>query len=578
MSRNCGGMIMLAVIAFLVCLINSGESVEYKIVKTKNGAVRGISDTTMMKNVSFYSFKGIPYAKAPIGELRFKAPEPVKSWAPAILNATAHGSNCFGRPIFAAINPPQSENCLFLNVYVPADVQPDEKLAVLVYIHGGSFLGGSGDDDIYGPDFIIEKRAILVTLNYRLGILGLITFNTQEYSGNMALKDQQLALKWVNENIGRFSGDPKRVTLFGESAGSTSTHYHLLSSKSRRYFRNEIAMSGTVENIGSLSDGNALLKFAYTIASELDSPQESLDSLIAFFKTVPAEKIIKFVNDPSYRGDNPVTIFSPIIEKSDAIRPFITENPDKIYKNPYISTDIMFSVCSLEILSFYLTGLLQTLYPLEQLDRNFSIPFPFKNTTLQYDSPKYTELAAEVREFYFKDAAINEQSLIQYLKLFSDILFTYGIDKAAKLHATKLFAKSYYFQFSVDSKLNVQKRAASIGKNLTIAGAVHGDDVCYIFGCRYFRSFYNEVFSTPDDEQSKVSLKTIDNMATLFTNFAKYGKPIQYGKPIKGFSPVQMNRVNFLDFTNDGLILGLDPNGEAIKFWTRIGEKLHENN
>ncbi|XP_031636635.1 esterase B1-like isoform X2 [Contarinia nasturtii] len=566
MSRNCGGMIMLAVIVFVVCLINSGESVEYKIVKTKNGAVRGISDTTMMKNVSFYSFKGIPYAKAPIGELRFKAPEPDKSWAPAILNATAHGKNCLRTTAFDNDTQSQSENCLFLNIYVPADVQPGEKLAVLVFIHGGSFLAGSGDDDFYGPDFIVEKRTILVTLNYRLGIFGFITFNAPEYSGNMALKDQQLALKWTHENIERFSGDPNRITLFGQSAGGVLANFQILSKESRKYFRNAIVMSGTTDNMWAISDSNKLFDFAHKIARETGNPQETIDGLIKFFKQAPAEKIVNYLNDPSYVRRNPLTIYAPIIEKPDAVRPFITKYPEEIYDECNINTDVIFSLCSLEFVTSYAS---ETLISLEELDRNFSLPLPFREAIdLSYDSPVS---ANQINQ----NAAVNEQTLKQYLELFSDVYYGYGIDKSAKLHAAKSSADAFLYQFSVKSILNLSTRI-NPNANLTVYGAGHGDDLCYIFGCRQYRSFYNEVFSTPNDEQSKVSLKTFEDMSTLFTNFAKYGKPIRNGKPIKGFKPIRKNRVNFLDFTNDGLALGVNPNKKAIEFWTYIGQELNE--
>lgn len=100
-----------------------------------------------------------------------------------------------------------------------ADVQREEKLAVLVWIHGGGFAQWSGNDNLFGPDFLLEQNVIVVTLNYRLSILGFLSLGTSEYSGNMGLKDQQLALKWVNENIEQFNGDTKRITIFGESAG-----------------------------------------------------------------------------------------------------------------------------------------------------------------------------------------------------------------------------------------------------------------------------------------------------------------------------------------------------------------------
>lgn len=100
-------------------------------------------------------------------------------------------------------------------------MKQNEKLAVLFFIHGGGYVEGSSNDDWYGPDFIIEKRTILVTINYRLGVLGFLSLGTREISGNMGLKDQQLALKWISSNIERFGGDKKRITVFGESAGTS---------------------------------------------------------------------------------------------------------------------------------------------------------------------------------------------------------------------------------------------------------------------------------------------------------------------------------------------------------------------
>lgn len=101
---------------------------------------------------------------------------------------------------------------------------------MLFYIHGGGFTEGAGDDQFYGPDFIIEKQTILVTVNYRLGIFGFLSLNSVEYSGNMGLKDQQLALKWISENIEQFGGDSKRIAIFGHSAGKRTTKPSLVSS------------------------------------------------------------------------------------------------------------------------------------------------------------------------------------------------------------------------------------------------------------------------------------------------------------------------------------------------------------
>lgn len=103
--------------------------------------------------------------------------------------------------------------------FITADLRPNENVPVLFLIHGGGYVLGSGNDDMYGPDFIIEKRVILVTFNYRLGIFGFLSLHTPEYSGNMGLKDQQLALKWIYRNIKYFNGDSNKITIFGGSAG-----------------------------------------------------------------------------------------------------------------------------------------------------------------------------------------------------------------------------------------------------------------------------------------------------------------------------------------------------------------------
>lgn len=108
-----------------------------------------------------------------------------------------------------------------------ASVRPNEKLAVLFFMHGGGFTDGAGDDTFFGPDFIVEKQTILVTINYRLGMFGFLSLNLTEYSGNMGLKDQQLALKWVSSNIEHFGGDNKRITIFGQSAGNRNPSQNL---------------------------------------------------------------------------------------------------------------------------------------------------------------------------------------------------------------------------------------------------------------------------------------------------------------------------------------------------------------
>lgn len=193
-------------------------------------------------------------------------------------------------------------------------MKPGEKLAVLVFIHGGAFSEGSANDDHYGADFIIEQRAILVTFNYRLGVFGFLSLNLPEYSGNMALKDQQLALQWIHSNIEHFSGDNQRIMLFGESAGGAMTHFHVLSDESRKYFRNAALLSGTAENFWALSEQNDHSPLAYEIAKDLGEPKQSFEELIEFMKTAPADKIVVYGSIFPRLRRTARLMFAPVIE------------------------------------------------------------------------------------------------------------------------------------------------------------------------------------------------------------------------------------------------------------------------
>ena len=191
-------------------------------------------------------------------------------------------------------------------------------MAVLFFIHGGAFIGGSSNDDIYGPDFLIDKRTILVTHNYRLGILGFLSLQLPEYSGNMALKDTQLALKWTHKNIERFGGDSKRITVFGHSAGGALTHFQVLSSESRKYFRNAVIMSGSAVNHWGLSNYDHL-KHAFKIAHDLGQRIMDQHKLVEFLKTISAEKFTPFADIDIRKNVLHQIPIAPIVESKYSI-------------------------------------------------------------------------------------------------------------------------------------------------------------------------------------------------------------------------------------------------------------------
>jgi para-nitrobenzyl esterase len=249
-------------------------------VKTKYGTVEGLVEN------GIYVWKGIPYAKPPVGELRFKAPQPCDVWD-GVRPARKFGATC--PQIMALQSEPQNEDCLFLNIF---SKDTAAKQPVLVFIHGGAFAGGSGSQYLYDGKNFAENGIVTVTLNYRLGALGMFDFSEvdPEFVSNIALRDQTFALKWVHENIAAFGGDPDRVTLMGQSAGAISVVGLLNVPSAAPYFQRAVALSAfpnmfkTREE--SLASARAFMSFANL------KTKEDLLSLSAKELTVKAKRFM----------------------------------------------------------------------------------------------------------------------------------------------------------------------------------------------------------------------------------------------------------------------------------------------
>src|SRR6516165_3354335 len=209
------------------------------VTGTANGPVRGLT------NGAVDEFLGIPYAAPPVGALRWQPPQPAASWS-GVRDATQFAPHC-PQPATLFGQASTSEDCLYLNVFTPSHQQAGSHFPVMVWIHGGGLVTGESND--FDPAPLVADGATVVTINYRLGALGFLAHpalaDANGQSGDYGLMDQQAALRWVQRNIARFGGDPRNVTIFGESAGGLSTLSQVASSQARGLFEKAIVESGS---------------------------------------------------------------------------------------------------------------------------------------------------------------------------------------------------------------------------------------------------------------------------------------------------------------------------------------------
>jgi para-nitrobenzyl esterase len=225
----------------------AGDAVAADRVKTTNGVVEG----TGRQASGVRMFKGIPFAAPPVGELRWKAPQPMTNWQ-GVRPATQFGPRCMQQPVFGDMNfrsNGMSEDCLYLNIWTPA-ASGTERLPVLVYLYGGGFRAGDGSEPRYDGESMARHGIVALTVNYRLAEFGFFAHpeltgeSPNHASGNQGFLDQTAALQWVKRNIAAFGGDPSQVTIAGESAGSISVSALMVSPLAKTLFARAIGESG----------------------------------------------------------------------------------------------------------------------------------------------------------------------------------------------------------------------------------------------------------------------------------------------------------------------------------------------
>jgi acetylcholinesterase len=271
------------------------------IVTTLSGRVRGLTATAATgKQVDVWN--SIPFGKPPLGELRFRHPLPMDPWD-GILDTRSKPNSCWqtiddfygnftGSTMWNA-NTERSEDCLYLSVTVP---RPRPKnTAVMVWIFGGGFIGGSSTLDVYDPKILVsEENIIYVALQYRLGSLGFLNLDQPGAPGNMGMLDQVMALKWIHSNIAFFGGNPNNITLFGQSAGAASASMHLLSPLSRNLFSQAIMQSGSATAPWAVGDKEQTIAGGLKLAKAVGCPysRTNLSITLDCLKTINASTLI----------------------------------------------------------------------------------------------------------------------------------------------------------------------------------------------------------------------------------------------------------------------------------------------
>ena len=272
---------------FAVMLVPFFAQAQNTQVKIANGILEGNREQT-----GIYSFKGIPFAAPPVGALRWKEPQPVQNWD-GVRPAKKFGPRAMQPPIYSDMNfrsDGMSEDCLYLNVWTP---DTKGKLPVLVYFYGGGFIAGDGSEPRYEGESMAKKGIVALTVNYRLGIFGLFAHpeltkeSAHHASGNYGLLDQAAAIAWVKKNIAAFGGDPNKITIAGESAGSISVSAQMASPLSKNLIAGAIGESGSI--LGALppttldtAEKNGA-EFAKTIGA----------NSLAGLRALPADSLLK---------------------------------------------------------------------------------------------------------------------------------------------------------------------------------------------------------------------------------------------------------------------------------------------
>ncbi|XP_031829086.1 juvenile hormone esterase isoform X2 [Nomia melanderi] len=476
---------------------------EDPVVTVKQGRLRG----TVQENVyggQFLAFRGVPFAKPPIGPLRFKDPEPAEPWT-GIKDATEYGNWCSQMDIFTR-EFIGDDDCLYLNVYTPT-TEVTSKRAVMVWIHGGGFVNGSGDNTFYGPDYLIRKDIVLVTINYRLGIFGFLDLDDEVAPGNQGLKDQVLALKWVQENISSFGGDPNNVTIFGESAGGASVHYLCISPLAQGLFHKAIAQSGVSVNPWAINTRDTK-EFAFQLAADRGLETKDPVALVEFLRTIDAKTLVTMHYSSMNKEKNFLFsgLFKPNVDRKSPT-PFMPQHPAIIMKAG-VKVPLLIGHNSNEG-SLFLSNIEKVL---QKVNANFDdIVHPETEAAMKKDDIS----SADLRNIYFGDKPITKETQQNYADYMSDMMFTQGIYDVLRIQMEKS-TPTYFYKFTFEPEISFMKQKF----NIEVSGASHAEELMFMFYSKLLKLMQ----INPPEPKSR-DHNVLEYLTQMWTDFAKTGNP-----------------------------------------------------
>nr|ADD52422.1 neuroligin 4 isoform [Gallus gallus] len=580
---NSNFLLWITALAIKFTLID-GQA-QYPVVTTNYGKIRGLR-TPLPNEIlgPVEQYLGVPYASPPTGERRFQPPEPPSSWT-GVRNATQFAAVCPQYldersllndmlPVWFTANldtvvtyvQDQNEDCLYLNIYVPTEDDihdQNNKKPVMVYIHGGSYMEGTGNM-IDGSILASYGNVIVVTLNYRLGVLGFLSTGDQAAKGNYGLLDQIQALRWIEENIGSFGGDPKRVTIFGSGAGASCVSLLTLSHYSEGLFQKAIIQSGTA--LSSWAVNYQPAKYTRILADKVGCDMLDTTDLVECLRNKNYKELIQQTITPATYH----IAFGPVID-GDAI----PDDPQILMEQgEFLNYDIMLGVNQGEGLKF-VDGIVDNEDGVSPNDFDFSVSNFVDNL---YGYPEGKDTLRETIKFMYTDWADKENPETRrktLVALFTDHQWVAPAVATADLHA-QYGSPTYFYAFYHHCQSEMKP---------SWADSAHGDEVPYVFGIPMIgpTELFNCNFSKNDVMLSAVVM-------TYWTNFAKTGDPNQPVPQDTKFIHTKPNRFEEVAWSKynpkDQLYLhiGLKPRvrdhyrATKVAFWLELVPHLHNLN